>query len=238
MFTISSALNTVRKWQLLIQNRSAGAYFHIPIHPSSRKYLRFAFVNKVFQFRVLPFCLNTAPQVMTHLGHTIWLPPLSGDFGYSIPRRLVSSPFKPSSSTLPSVSAAEYSRAVGYCSDKKKSELYQVQDIQFLGVHLRLDLGRAFRPESKAREIIARACELSSQRVLSYQRVAQFMDSLNWALGLIPLGHLHLRLLQRHFHSLDLMNWFTPLLRSHQPALASLLQKWQDLSFLTSGIPI
>ena len=155
MFTISSVLNTVRKWRLLIQNRSAGAYFHIPIHPSSRKYLRFAFENKVFQFRVLPFCLNTAPQVMTHLGHTIWLPPLSGDFGYSIPRRLVSSPFKPSSSTLPSVSAAEYSRAVGYCSDKKKSELYQVQDIQFLGVHLRLDLGRAFRPESKAREIIA-----------------------------------------------------------------------------------
>ena len=166
------------------------------------------------------------------------LPPSSGDFSYSIPRRLVSSPFRPSSSTLPSVSAAEYSRAVGYCSDKKKSELYQVQDIQFLGVHLRLDLGRAFHPESKAWEIIARACELSSQQVLSYQRVAQFMDSLNWALGLIPLGYLHLRPLQRHFHSLDLMNWFTPLRRSHQPALASLLQKWQDLSFLTSGIPI
>ena len=46
-------------------------YFHVPIHPSSRNYLRFAFENKVFQFRVLPFGLNTAPQIFTRLGHTV-----------------------------------------------------------------------------------------------------------------------------------------------------------------------
>ena len=47
------------------------AYFHVPIHPSSRKYLRFAFENKVYQFQVLPFGLNTAPQVFTRLGHMV-----------------------------------------------------------------------------------------------------------------------------------------------------------------------
>ena len=45
-------------------------YFHVSIHPSSRKYLRIAFENKVYQFRVLPFGLNTAPQIFTRLGHT------------------------------------------------------------------------------------------------------------------------------------------------------------------------
>ena len=46
-------------------------YFHVSIHPSSRKYLRIAFENKVYQFRVLPFGLNTAPQIFTRLGHTV-----------------------------------------------------------------------------------------------------------------------------------------------------------------------
>ena len=64
------------------------------------------------------------------------------------------------------------------------------------------------------------------------------MGSLNWASGLIPLGRLYLRPLQPYFHSLGLTDRFTPPRRSDQSVLASLLQQWQDLSFLTSGIPI
>ena len=40
--------------------------------------------------------------------------------------------------------------------------------------------------------------------------VSQFMGSLNWASGLIPLGRLHLRPLPGHFNSLGLTNRFTP----------------------------
>ena len=113
-----------------------------------------------------------------------------------------------------------------------------MQDIQFLGIRLRLDLGVALLPESKAQEIAARACKLSSLRVLSYHQVAQLMGSLNWASGLLSLGRLHLRPLQRYFHSLGLTDRFIPPRRSDPSVLASLLQQWQDLSFLTSGIPI
>ena len=43
------------------------------MYPDSRMYLCFAFKNKVpvYQFQVLPFCLNTAPQAFTHLGHRV-----------------------------------------------------------------------------------------------------------------------------------------------------------------------
>ena len=37
------------------------AYLHIPIHPNSRKYLRFCYKSQVFQFTSLPFGLATAP---------------------------------------------------------------------------------------------------------------------------------------------------------------------------------
>ena len=40
-------------------------YLHIPIHPISRKYLRFCHKSQVFQFTSIPFGLATAPQVFT-----------------------------------------------------------------------------------------------------------------------------------------------------------------------------
>ena len=63
------------------------------------------------------------------------------------------------------------------------------------------------------------------------------MGSLNWASGLIPLRRLHLRPLQRHFHSLGLTNWFSAPRHSEPLILATLLRQWEDLSFLISGIP-
>ena len=41
------------------------AYFHIPIHTRSRKYLRFHLQNQSYQFRALPFGLSTAPMEFT-----------------------------------------------------------------------------------------------------------------------------------------------------------------------------
>ena len=71
MHTISSVLSTVERGDYMLKIDLQDAYFHVLIHPNSRKYLHFAFKNKVYQFRVLPFSLNTAPQVFTRLGHTV-----------------------------------------------------------------------------------------------------------------------------------------------------------------------
>ena len=70
---------------------------------------------------------------------------------------------------------------VGFILNRKKSELDLTQDLQFLGIRLRLDLGEASLPESKAWEIVARARHLSSLQVLTYSQVSQLMGSLNWA---------------------------------------------------------
>lgn len=43
------------------------AYFLIPVHVSSRKYLRFSFKNNLFEFKCLPFGLSSAPYVYTKL---------------------------------------------------------------------------------------------------------------------------------------------------------------------------
>ena len=228
MFTTNSVLSSVRKGDYAFKIDLQDAYFHVPIHPSSRKFLRFAFENKVYQFRVLPFGLFTA-QVFTRLGHTVTgylhrqgisvIPYLDHWLVHHPDRQVL---FRHQAQLLDTLDL------VGFILNRKKSELDLTQDLQFLGIRL----------QSKAWEIVACACHLCSLRVLTYTQVSHLTGSLNWASGLIPLIRLYPRPLQRYFHSLGLTNRFTPPRRSDPLALANLLQRWQDPLFLTSGIPI
>ena len=236
-FTTSSVLSSIKKGDYAFKIDLQDAYFHVPIHPS-KKYLRFAFENRVYQFRVLPFGLNTAPQIFTRLGHMVTaylhrrgisVIPYLDDWLVHHPDRQVL--LRHQALLLDTLDL------VGFILNQKKSELDLTQDLQFLGIHLRLDLGKALLPESKALGIVACARHLSSLEVLNYTQVSQLLGSLNSASGLIPLGRLYLRPLQRHFHSLGLTDRFTPPRRSDPLVLANLLRRWLDPLFLTSGIP-
>nr|XP_020639114.1 uncharacterized protein LOC110073821 [Pogona vitticeps] len=50
-------------WFIIIDLQDA--YFHISIHPSHQKYLRFHFNDAVFQYCSLPFRFSTAPRTFT-----------------------------------------------------------------------------------------------------------------------------------------------------------------------------
>ena len=67
METVTSALLSVRDGNFLAFLDLKDAYFQIPIHPSSRKLLRFTSEGPVYQFRALCFGLSTAPQVFTRV---------------------------------------------------------------------------------------------------------------------------------------------------------------------------
>ena len=146
--------------------------------------------------------------------HSGSLPPSSGDISNPISRRLVNTSPRPSSFITAPVNTLNM---VGLKLNKAKFELEPAQDIQFLGLQLRLDQGRASLPISEAREIIAHACQISSQTVH-------------------PTGSVTHEALQQHFHSLGLTYRFTPPSRPDPLVLATLLRQWQDPSFLTSGI--
>jgi hypothetical protein len=47
------------------------AYFHIPIAPPFRKFLRFVWDNTVYQFRTLPFGISTAPLFFSRVLQTV-----------------------------------------------------------------------------------------------------------------------------------------------------------------------
>ncbi|XP_020297308.1 uncharacterized protein LOC109861882, partial [Pseudomyrmex gracilis] len=64
---IRSALNLVSRGDFLGTLDLRDAYFLVPIHADYRKFLRFKFKGKMFQFVCLPFGLCTSPYVFTKL---------------------------------------------------------------------------------------------------------------------------------------------------------------------------
>ena len=175
MFTTSSVLSSVEIGDYGFKIDLQDAYFHVPIHPSSRKYLRFAFENRVYQFQVLLFGLNTAPQVFTRLGHTVTaylhrqgvsVIPYLDDWLVHHPDRQIL--LRHQALLIDTLDL------VGFILNRKKSELDLTQDLQFLGIHLRLDLGRALLPESKAGEIVACAPSILPQGTKLFSSVPSY----------------------------------------------------------------
>jgi hypothetical protein len=57
--------SVVKKGDFLFSTDLSDAYYHIPIHESSRKYLCIRWRGVVYQYNVLPFGLNIAPWLFT-----------------------------------------------------------------------------------------------------------------------------------------------------------------------------
>ena len=71
METVTSVLASIREGDFMSSIDLRDAYFQIPIHRSSRKWLRFLSGGTVYQFKALCFGLCTAPQVFTQVFVTI-----------------------------------------------------------------------------------------------------------------------------------------------------------------------
>ena len=49
------------------------AYFHIPVHPTARKYLRFTHLQEIYQFKALPFGLTSVPRELLMVKASIYI---------------------------------------------------------------------------------------------------------------------------------------------------------------------
>ena len=65
--TSSNLRHSIQKGDWVISVDLTEAYLHVPIHLSTRMFLRFLWQKKVFQFRVLPFGLSVSLRVFTRM---------------------------------------------------------------------------------------------------------------------------------------------------------------------------
>ena len=67
METAQSVLQSLRPGDWMVSLDLQNTYLQVPVHPASRRYLRFCIGPQPFQFRALCFGLSSAPQVFTRV---------------------------------------------------------------------------------------------------------------------------------------------------------------------------
>ena len=166
------------------------SYLHSPIHPNSRKYLRFCHRSQLFQFTSLPFGLATAPQVFTMIVKEVKLSALSrGRLADQVP---VSggSPSEHSGSGRPNPVLG-----VDYKSGKIRTETYS-------GVFVHGRIPSRFSPcKTHSREMAQLQdliLRLKSTRVLTARCLMSLIGLLASTETMVPDGRLHRRPFQFH----------------------------------------
>ena len=126
------------EWVSLID--LSDAYLHIPIHPNSRKYLRFCHRSQVFQFTPLPFGLATAPQVFTMIVKEVKLMALSR--GLRLHQYLDDCLIRSQSQEEAQVNTqavVDLTQSLGWIINQEKSELKPTHVFSFVGYEYHLD---------------------------------------------------------------------------------------------------
>ena len=194
MDTVISAL-TPEVWSVRLDLQDA--YFQIPIHQDSRHLLRFVLGSKVFQFRVLPFGLCSAPYLFTQVVNSVAA--LLRQRGINILTYLddwlILCHSKDRLQTQVSVTLQILSQ-LGFVINRTKSDLIPTQTFQYLGVQF--DTSKNYMaPSMENRQKLVDKIELiRSAKAVSAQTLLALLGSMNFAAQLVWRGRLHMRPIQ------------------------------------------
>jgi hypothetical protein len=173
------------------------AYFHIPINHNFRKYLRFAVLDKVFQFRALPFGHIIAPRVFSEVMREVGR--ILRESGIVVHMYLDDWLIRDDSQSFlitQSPNILELCHLLGLLVNVPKSELTPAQVLEYVGVLYDLALGRAFPPPKRIEKIKSMVELVLSRDQAPASIWLSLLGLVNSVTDQIPLGRLHSRPLQ------------------------------------------
>ena len=168
-FKMESALTIQRalrkdKWIISIDVKDA--YFHIQVHKAFRHYLLFAYQNTVYQFRVLPFGVATAPYIFTRIVKAMAAQfRVRGiQFHHYIDDWLIVAD-SPQKAIDHARHVIQLATRLGWIPNWEKSCLTPTQVFEYVGVAYDLSKGKAFPPAKRLAKVTALVNELLRDRV-------------------------------------------------------------------------
>ena len=240
METIASVMTSVREGDFMASLDLKDAYFQIPIHQSSRKYLRFVWGGVVYQFKALCFGLSTAPQVFTRVFATVsaW----AHSEGIRLRRYLDDWLILAESAQevrLALDKLLKVCRDLGIVINLKKSNLEPSTQAKYLGVLIDSVLMKASPAEKRISnflELTTRFLAQPSPPARLWQSVLGHMASLE---KLVPGGRLRMRALQFRLRE----HWSASKDPPYQPVPLSEdcreeLLWWREEGRLSQGVPL
>lgn len=174
------------------------AYLSVPIGENSKKFLRFKFENKLYEFNAMPYGLCVAPFVFTKL-----LKPICTylrNRNIILTSYLDDSLFFNKSKTCCSrdiVYACDWLTNLGFVINFEKSNLIPRQSCRYLGFNLdskNLSLSVPSEKQTKIIEIISSTMRKSYSKI---RDISQLIGSLNSICPAVPYGWVYTKLLER-----------------------------------------
>ena len=215
------------------------AYFHIPIHSQSRKYMRFHIQGHSYQFKALPFGLSTAPMEFTVVAKEVKLMALRQ--GIRIHQYL--DDWLVRASTLHTClqhtqTLVTLCQELGWLVNKEKSELAPKQVFNFVGYQFDLKEGKVRPTEERWQALTDKIRSMMSDPVCPVRKFMSLIGLLTATEKQVHLGRLHMRPIQWHLKN----NWRVPeSLEKVIPVPKSLhphLRWWLEESNVLLGQPL
>ena len=215
------------------------AYFHIPIHEQSRKYLIFHIQGQNYQFKALPFGLSTAPMEFTIIAKEVKLMAIQN--GIRIHQYLDDWLVRATSHQVCLQHAqvlVKMCRHLGWLVNVEKSELEPKQVFNFVGYQFDLESGRVRPTPDRWQSLQDKILDLLSLPACLVREFMSLIGLLTATEKQIHLGRLHMRPIQWHLKS----NWRIPeSLEKRIPLPRSLhphLQWWLKEGNVLTGQPL
>ena len=193
------------EWVTSIDFRDA--YFHIPIHPQSRKYLRFHIQGNSYQFKALPFGLATAPMEFTTVVKEVKL--MSLKQGIRIHQYLDDWLVRAHSQDLchkQTQSLVSLCQDLGWVVNLDKSELVPQQIFNFVGYQFNLKDGTVRPTEERWHSLKVKVNHLLQSPTCGVREFMSLIGLLTATEKQVHLGRLHMRPIQWHLKN----HWRVP----------------------------
>ena len=234
--TIRTSLQ-VGEWVTSIDFKDA--YFHVPIHSQSRKYMHFHLQDRSYQFKALPFGLSTAPMEFTVVAKEVKLMALQK--GIKIHQYLDDWLVRASSHHTclqHTQTLVTLCQELGWLVNKEKSELVPKQVFNFVGYHFDLKEGKVRPTEECWQALTDKIRSMMSDLVCPVRKFMSLIGLLTATEKQVHLGRLHMRPIQWHLKN----NWRVPeSLEKVIPVPKSLhphLRWWLEESNVLLGQPL
>ena len=194
--TIRTSLQT-GEWVTSIDFKDA--YFHIPIHSQSRKYMRFHLQGRSYQFKALPFGLSTAPMEFTVVTKEVKLMTLQK--GIRIHQYLDDWLVRASTHDTclqHTQTLVTLCQELGWLVNREKSELVPQQVFNFVGYQFDQKEGRVRPTEERWQTLTDKIRSILSVPVCPVRKFMSLIGLLTATEKQVHLGRLHMRPIQWH----------------------------------------
>lgn len=174
------------------------SYHFIKIHPESRKYLRFEWDNKLYEYNVLPFGLSTAPYVFTKVTKPIVKLLRSGGYMSTIyldDLNLIGNSYQECAQNV--IITKKLLCSLGFIINEEKSMLTPSKTCKYLGYVLDSRNFQVSLPYEKRKRIKIEILKLLNQTSCTIRQFAQLIGLLISACPAIEYGWLYTKNLER-----------------------------------------